>query len=78
MSGNNSAATICAFTSAQPGDVSELSEAERATLIISSIQVDGKWIILSRYADSIWCLTGFTSNVKMSKKHLDFESPRVF
>lgn len=79
MSGNNSAATICAFTSAQPGDVSELSEAERATLIISSIQVDGKWIILSRYADSIWCLTGFTSNVKMSKKHLDFDTfPSAF
>ena len=51
-----------------------LSEAERDALIISSIQVDGKWIILSRYADNIWWLTGFTSNVKTSRKRLDFDT----
>ena len=74
MSDTNLVAMTCASFAAQPGDVCELPEAERDALIISSIQVDGKWIILSRYADNIWWLTGFTSNVKTSRKRLDFDT----
>lgn len=58
-----------AFTD-QPGDVRGLSE--RDALIISASQVDGQWVILSRYGDDIWQLDGFTSNTPASQKRLDF------
>ena len=58
-----------AFT-AQPSDVRGLHE--RDTLIISATQVDGLWVILSRYGDDIWQLDGFTSNVPACQKRLDF------
>ncbi|EPJ5339930.1 integrase [Pseudomonas aeruginosa] len=58
-----------AFT-AQPDDVRGLLEHD--TLIISATQVDGLWVILSRYGDDIWQLDGFTSNVPASQKRLDF------
>lgn len=64
--------TTCASFAAQPGDVRRLSKSERDALIVSSTQVAGKWIILSRYGDNTWQLIGFTSNVQMSKKRLDF------
>ncbi|MCY1224188.1 hypothetical protein D9M72_363340 [compost metagenome] len=57
---------------AQPGDVRGLPESERDALIISAIQVDGQWVIRSRYGDDIWHLEGFTSNVPANKKRLDF------
>lgn len=57
---------------AQPGDVRGLSESERDALIISAIQVDGQWVIRSRYGDDIWHLEGFTSNVQANIKRLDF------
>jgi integrase len=72
MSDNSLVATTCASFAAQPGDVRGLSDAERDALIISSTQVDGKWVILSRYADNIWHLKGFTSNVQMARRYLDF------
>jgi integrase len=56
----------------QPGDVRGLPESERDALIISATQVDGQWVILSRYGDDIWQLHGFTTNVPASKKRLDF------
>ncbi|WP_339466149.1 integrase [Pseudomonas sp. EA_65y_Pfl2_P74] len=55
---------------AQPSDVRGLHE--RDTLIISATQVDGLWVILSRYGDDIWQLDGFTSNVPACQKRLDF------
>jgi integrase len=79
MSDNTLMATTSAFFAAQPGDVRGLSESERDTLIVSSIQIDGKWVILSRYGDDIWQLDGFTSNVEMSRKRLDFNKvPSAF
>lgn len=74
MNDNTLITTTFASFAAQPGDVRGLSEVERDALIISSIQVDGKWVILSRYSDNTWLLTGFASNVPTSKKRLDFET----
>ena len=56
---------------AQPGDVRGLPESERDALIITVAQVDGQWVILSRYGDDIWHLVGLTSNVPPSHKRLD-------
>ena len=70
MSDNTLVATTCAFFAAQPDDVRGLSASERKTLIISSTQIDGKWVILSSYGDNIWQLDGFTSNVEMSRRRL--------
>jgi integrase len=64
---------------AQPGDVRGLPESERDALIISATQVDGQWVILSRYGDDIWQLDGFTSNAQASHKRLDFRTvPQTF
>ncbi|WP_248915674.1 integrase [Pseudomonas moorei] len=79
MSEHTLVATTCALFSAQPGDVRGLSEYERDTLIVSTTQIDGKWVILSRYGDNIWQLDGCASNVEMSKKRLDFNKiPSAF
>lgn len=64
---------------AQPSDVRDLSEAERDAIIINATKVDEKWITISRYGDNLWQLTGFTSNVPASHKHLNFNSiPHCF
>ena len=74
MSDNNVEALRWAFADSQPGAVSGLSESERDALIISAIQVDGHWVILSRYGDDIWYLSGFTSNVQAGCKRLHFST----
>ncbi|WP_409319110.1 integrase [Pseudomonas sp. KCJK9016] len=74
MNGNTLAATTRASIAAQPIDVRGLCESERNALIVSSTQVDGKWVTLSRYGDTIWQLVGFASNVGMSSKQLDFST----
>ncbi|MRK19862.1 integrase [Pseudomonas sp. JG-B] len=72
MSDNTLATLPYPPLAAQPGDVRGLPESERDALIISAIQVDGQWVIRSRYGDDIWHLEGFASNVPASKKRLDF------
>jgi len=63
----------------QPSDMRGLTESERDALIISATQVDGQWVILSRYGDDTWHLDGFTTNAKPSHKRLDFGNfPPVF
>ncbi|MDR9753564.1 integrase [Pseudomonas sp. SZMC_28357] len=74
MSEKTLAATTCDSFAAQPGDVCGLPETERDALIVSSTQVDEKWVTLSRYGDTIWHLVGFANNVEMSKKRLDFST----
>lgn len=74
MSDNTLAALPWAPLAAQPGDVRGLPESERDALIISATQVDGQWVILSRYGDNTWQLDGLTSNVPASKKRLNFGS----
>ncbi|WP_336512174.1 hypothetical protein [Stutzerimonas stutzeri] len=77
MNDNAQAVLPWAAFTAQPGDVRGLHE--RDTLIISATQVDGLWVILSRYGDDIWQLDGFTSNVPACQKRLDFSFvPKAF
>lgn len=59
---------------AQPGDVRGLPVPERDALIISATQVNGQWVILSRYSDDTWQLDGFSSNMPANKKRLDFRT----
>lgn len=54
-----------------PGEAHELPDDDRAALIVSAIQVDGQWVILSRYDDDVWQLDGFTTNVPDNLRHLD-------
>ena len=56
----------------QPSDVRDFPESERGALIISATQVDGQWVILSRYVDDVWEFDSRTSNVPPSHKRLDF------
>lgn len=74
MSDNTVAALPWARFTSQPGDARDLPESERDALIISATQVDGQWVILSRYGDDIWHLDGFTSNVQVHRKRLDFSA----
>lgn len=72
MSNNTLAALPWPPLSTQPVDARGLPESERDALIISATQVDGQWVILSRYGDDTWQLDGFTSNVPANKTRLDF------
>lgn len=56
----------------QTCDVLGLTELERDALIVSIIQVDGCWVIVSRYGDEIWQLDGVPSNVTPGERRLDF------
>ena len=55
-----------------PAEVRGLPVSERDSLIVSAIQVEGQWVILSRYGDNIWQLDGFTSNTSDSRRRVDF------
>lgn len=64
---------------AQPGDVRGLSDSEQDRLIISANQVDGHWVIISRYGDDVWYLNGFPKNVAISDRRIAFDTvPPVF
>lgn len=58
----------------QLSDARGLSESDRDALIISAIQVDDQWVIISRYGDEIWHLDGFTSNVPTGRRQLNFSA----
>lgn len=74
MSDNTLAGLSWKPVAAQPGDALGLPESERDALIISATQVDGQWVILSRYGDDTWQLDGCTSNRRASHKQLDFNT----
>lgn len=74
MRENTLAALPWAPLAAQPSDVRGLPESERDALIISATQVDGQWVIVSRYGDDVWQLDGFSSNISGKRKRLDFGS----
>ena len=61
-----------ASITAQPGDVRGLPDSERDGLIITATQIDGQWVILSRYVDDTWQLTGFPSNASAHMKWMKF------
>lgn len=55
-----------------PAEVRGLQVSERDSLIVSAIQVEGQWVILSRYGDNIWQLDGFTNSTPDSCRRVDF------
>jgi integrase len=63
----------------QPDDVRGIQPFERDLYIITATQVDEQWVVISRYADDVWYLNGFTSNVRSGNQYLDFNGmPTVF
>ncbi|WP_337157713.1 integrase [Pseudomonas putida] len=56
----------------RPADINGLTEAERNAIIISAIQVDDQWVIVSRYCDDVWQLEGMPSNVPAGSKRISF------
>lgn len=58
----------------QPNDVRGLPDSERNKLIVTTTQVDGKWVIVSHYGDEIWHLSGVPNNVSANQKTLNFGS----
>ncbi|MCQ9471129.1 integrase [Pseudomonas alliivorans] len=79
MSDATLAALICPSLAAQPDDVRGLQTCELDALIITAIQVDGQWVILSRYGDDIWQLNGVSNNTAPNQKRLNFCTvPPVF
>lgn len=72
MSEHAVTALLAAQIEPQSSDVRNLSESEREALIVKALQVDGHWIILSRYSDDLWLLDGFTSNTPDSEKRVDY------
>jgi integrase len=56
----------------QPHHVKGLSAGDRDLLIVSMRKIDGKWVIVSRYGEDIWWLTGATTNTVKAAKKLDF------
>lgn len=73
MSNNAMVSLPWACVESQPEDVRELPDSQRDALIVSAIQVEGRWVILSRYGDDCWQLSGLPSNVRDSQKRLDFQ-----
>lgn len=64
----------------QPSGARGLDAFERNLLIVAMRKVSAhEWIILSRYGDSIWWLTGAPTNQRKSTTKLDFDSiPEAF
>lgn len=58
----------------QPANIRELIESERDNLIITTIEINGKRTILSRYGDDTWTLSRFTNNVAPYAKQINFIS----
>lgn len=63
----------------QPRDVRGLPDNLRDALIVSATQVEGHWVIISRYGDDCWQLDGMPSNMRDNQKHLNFQNvPTAF
>lgn len=56
----------------QPFDVCGLSATQRDLLVISAQEVDGRWVILSRYGEDRWKILGLPTNIRDSEGFLDF------
>lgn len=57
----------------QPWDVHELPNSLRDTLIVSAPQVDGHYVVISRYGDDSWHLDGIPSNKANYDTYLKFK-----
>ena len=68
-----------ACVEAQPEDARELPEGQRDALIVSATQVEGHWVILSRYGDDYWQMDGMPSNMRDSQNRLNLQNvPAAF
>lgn len=74
MSDNTAEAVPFEKLADQPIVIKNLSYPERDKLIISTIEIDGQWVILSRYGDNIWKLYGFPNNVTATRRTINFDS----
>ncbi|HFS8098604.1 TPA: integrase [Pseudomonas aeruginosa] len=64
---------------AQPAELRNLSSAERDRLIVSSVKVDGAWVILSKFGDDIWVLEGQPKNINKERRCINFNKvPAAF
>ncbi|UVJ44856.1 integrase [Pseudomonas sp. LS1212] len=73
MSNNAVVSLPWAYVESQPGDVRELPESQCDALIVSAIQVEGHWVILSRYGDDCWQIGGMPTNTCDCRKRLNFQ-----
>jgi len=53
-------------------DAREFSDTDFSSSVVETIQVDGQWIVYSRYGDDYWKLTDLPSNVPDSQRNLNF------
>jgi len=58
----------------QPPHVTDLAADARDNLIISMRKVNGRWIVVSRYGDTVWKFTPSTTNVRLTSSQLDFDA----
>lgn len=56
----------------QPADTRNLAVHEYNSLIVTAIQVGENWVVLSRYGDDRWRLSGLPSNRSDYRKYIDF------
>lgn len=56
----------------QPADIRPLSMSEKDALVVSAVQIDGDWKVVSRYGDTSWTLIGGTTNDPASNRRLNF------
>ncbi len=73
MSNNAEFSLSWADVESQPNDTREIPEDQRDAIIVSATQVEGHWVILSRYGDNCWLLEGMPSNMRDSQGRLDFQ-----
>lgn len=79
MTKKNSAAVKPSAISNQVLHVRGLELTERDLLIVSMRKVGVNWVIVSRYGDDVWWLTGNTTNTIKAETKLDFTAiPHVF
>ena len=57
---------------AQPADTRGLKDVDRSLLVVSAVNVEGKWQVLSRYGDPSWTFYGGTTNKKASFRSFNF------
>ncbi|WP_411960392.1 integrase [Pseudomonas mandelii] len=72
MSYDSGASCSLADIELQPESTRELPESERAALIVKAIQVDGNWVIQSRYGDDCWQLDGLPNNAPEYRRQVNF------
>jgi hypothetical protein len=56
----------------QPVDTRRLNGVDRNLLVVSALNLEGNWQVVSRYGDSIWIFYGGTTNKKASFRAFNF------